>query len=184
MKERDKRANSPENKLMKKADPAIEVPFFVEAEKMFEKFAEISRETASRAFDFFRLRGGEFGHELEDWFRAESDVLHFVPVEIKEENGSLKVTADVAGFKPEEIEIGVEGNSLMISGKSKARSEIKDENVLYTDFRSNRFFRQMPLPKPVNADGAKADIKDGMLHISLPKAKPEAGVTKIAVSAG
>lgn len=184
MKEKEKRTATGQTKLAKKAESDMPAPFFVEAEKMFEKFADISRETAHRAFDFFRLRGGEFGHELDDWFRAESDVLHFVPIEIKEENGSLKVTADVAGFRPEEIEIGVEGNSLMISGRSEARSQNKDENILYTDFRSNRFFRQMPLPKPVNADGAKADIKDGMLNILLPKAKPEAGVKKIAVSAG
>lgn len=158
------------------------VPFFVEAEKMFEQFAAISRETAEKAFDFFRSRGGGFGHELDDWFKAESEVLRFIPVEIKEQNGTLKISADVAGFKPDEIEISVKDDTLILSGKADAREEKKDENVFYSDFRSNRFFRQMPLPEAVKVEDAKAEIKDGMLNILLPKlGKHEP--KKIAVSA-
>ena len=187
MKEKDKTTNlarAAEGKISKpKAFDESRVPFFVEAEKMFERFADISMETTNRAFDFFRARGGEFGHEVEDWFRAESDILRFVPVEIKEQNGTLKVSADVAGFKPEEVEISVKDNTLMISGKMEAREEKKDENVFYSDFRSNRFFRQMTLPEAVKVEDAKAEIKDGMLNISLPKIGKSAP-KNIAVSAG
>ena len=55
-------------------------PIFVEAEKMFEHFAEVTKETAKKAFEFFQRRGGEFGKELEDWFKAESEILRPVPV--------------------------------------------------------------------------------------------------------
>jgi hypothetical protein len=53
-----------ENTAMQTAKPTSEKtmsPLFVEAEKMFERFAEITKETAQRAFEFFRDRGGEFG---------------------------------------------------------------------------------------------------------------------------
>lgn len=156
-------------------------PFFVEAEKMFEEFAQLSNATAQRAFDFFRARGGEFGREIDDWFNAESELLRFVPVEVREQNGTLNVTAAIAGFKPSEVEISVKDNTLMISGKTEARDEKKEENLVYSDFRSNRFFRQIPLPETVKVDEATAEIKDGLLHISLPKAKT-AEVAKIAVT--
>lgn len=159
-------------------------PFFVEAEKMFDRFAEISRETAHRAFEFFRARGGEFGREIDDWFNAESQLLRFVPVEISEQNGTVLVKADIAGFKPEEVEISVKDNMLMISGKTEKSEEKKDENVVYSDFRSNRFFRQMTLPEPVLGDNAKAEVKDGMLTISLPKAGKAAEPKHIAIAAG
>lgn len=165
------------------AVPPEDMPFFVEFEKMFDRFADVSKQISRRAFDFFKERGGEWGHELEDWFKAQSEVLRFVPVEITEKEGAITVTADVAGFKPEEVEISVKDDQLIISGQTEAREEKKDKNVFYSDFRSNRFFRRLPLPEHVNAEEAKAEIKDGILNISLPIAvKPEP--KKIAVSAG
>src|SRR5688572_17360589 len=70
-------------------------PIFVEAEKMFERFAEVTKETAKKAFEFFQRRGGEFGKELDDWFKAESEILRPVPVEITQTNGQINVTAAV-----------------------------------------------------------------------------------------
>jgi HSP20 family protein len=171
------------NEIIKKDEPGLE-PFFVEAEKMFDRFAELSRETAQRAFEFFRARGGQFGREIDDWFNAESQLLRFLPVEISEKNGTVMVKADVAGFKPEEVEISVKDDLLMISGKTEKSEENKGENVVYSDFRSNRFFRQMTLPEPVMVENAKAEVKNGMLTISLPKAGKAAEPKHIAVAAG
>jgi HSP20 family protein len=172
-----------EKKLPAAKEESAMPPFFVEAEKLFERFADISKETAQKAFDFFRQRGGEFGRELEDWFNAESKVLRFVPMEVTRTNGTIKVTADTAGFKPEEIQISVDGKTLMISGESENKKEEKNEDVVYSDFESNRFFRQMTLPSLVDAGAAKAEVKDGMLTISLPAVK-DAEPKQIAVSAG
>lgn len=158
-------------------------PFFVEAEKLFEKFGQISRETALKAYDFFRARGGELGKEIDDWFNAEAQLLRFVPVRIADKDGMLSITADVAGFKPEDIEISVDDKVLMISGETKKTQEHKNESIIYSDFESNRFFRRLTLPSPVNTDKAKAEVKDGILNISFPKIE-EAKPKQIAVSAG
>jgi HSP20 family protein len=158
-------------------------PMFVEADKMFDRLARLTEETAERAFDYFLRRGGNWGHEFDDWFRAETEILRPLPVELKEKNGSLIVNAVVAGFKPEEIEINVKDNLLTISGDHKMNRERKDENVVYSDFASNRFFRQMRLPQIVDASKVEAKLEDGVLHITLPKmAVQEAN--HIAVSAG
>lgn len=157
-------------------------PFFVEAEKMLDRFAEISNQIGMRAFDFFRLRGGEFGRELDDWFRAETELLRSVPVEITESDGMVKINAAVAGYKPEEIEVSVKDNVLMMSGKSEKSEENKAEGLIYSDFRSDRFFRQFPMPAPVDAEKATAELKDGILRIDLPKAAAAEPATKIAVA--
>ena len=185
MKEKETQLAVPEPKKIEtlKIEP-FESPFFVEAERMFDRLAEITRETAHKAHDFFLDRGGQFGKEIDDWFRAESEILRFVPVEISESNGTVKVKADIAGFKPENVEISVNDDMLMISGKSEARSEKTEENVVYSDFKSNQFFRQFALPMPVDADHAKAEMKDGMLNILLPKANATHEPKRIAVTAG
>jgi HSP20 family protein len=181
MEKKDKEIILPE--LDKPELMAGQPPFFVEAEKMFDRFAQVSKEIGMRAFDFFRARGGEWGRELDDWFKAETELLRYVPVEITEADGMLKVNAAVPGYTPEDIELSVKDNVLMMSGKTEKKEEKKDENLVYSDLRSDRFFRQFTLPSPVDADKAMATLKDGILHIDLPKATKGEEVTKIAVAA-
>jgi HSP20 family protein len=158
-------------------------PVFVEAEKMFERLAQITKETTQRAFEYFQKRGGEWGREFDDWFRAESEILRPVPVEITDKDSKLYVNASVAGFKPEEIEISVKDNLLTISGTTEKREEKKEENLVYTDFASNRFFRQMTLPAIVDASKVEAKLDDGILRIVLPKMAAQEA-KHIAVAAG
>ena len=158
-------------------------PMFVEFEKMFDRMAEITRQTASRAFDFFRQRGGEWGRELDDWFKAENELLRPVPIEMKEVDNNIILRAAVPGFKPEEIEVSVKDNNLIISGQTEISEKKDEENLILNEWKSNRFFRQLTLPSPVDPDAVKAVLKDGLLELTLPKI--EASPAKnIEVSAG
>jgi HSP20 family molecular chaperone IbpA len=158
-------------------------PMFVEAEKMFERLAELTKETTQRAFEYFVRRGGDFGKEFEDWFRAEAEILLPVKIEMTETDKQINVSAMVPGFKPEEIEISVKDNILILSGETRKEDKQEGENMVYSEWRSNRFFRQLTLPAEVNADKVRANLKDGILHLKLPKAAPRE-VKQIAVSAG
>jgi HSP20 family protein len=171
-----------DKKLPEKTQDRSPVPFFVEAEKLFDKFTAISQDIADKAFEFFRNRGGELGREMEDWFNAESKVLRFVPLEVTQQNGTVRVTAEVAGFKPEDIEISVHGKTLMISGETEKKDESTDHEIVYSDFESNRFFRQVELPCFVDAGNAKAEVNEGLLTVALPRAE-EAKPKHISVSA-
>lgn len=158
-------------------------PLYVEAEKMFERFAELTKKTAARAFDFFRERGGEFGKELDDWFRAEGEFLRPVPVKITEKNNMIFVSAEIPGFKPEEIEISVKDDVLFMSGETRQYEERKDESTIHDEWRSNRFLRRLTLPAAVDESKVEAELKDGILQLTLPKAVPHEA-KQIAVTAG
>ena len=160
-----------------------EFPMFVEAEKMLERFAELTRETTQRAFEYFVRRGGDFGKEFEDWFRAEAEILLPVKIEFTETDKLINVHAMVPGFKPEEIEISVKDNVLILSGETKKEDKKEDANTIYSEWRSNRFFRQLTLPAEVTAEKVKAHLKDGILQLKLPKAALHEA-KQIAVSAG
>jgi len=144
-------------------------PTFTEAERMFERMAEVTRRAAENAFSFFSERGGELGRELEDWFKAETELLRPAPIEITENSKEIKVKAIVAGFDPENIEVKVKDNSLTINGESEEKKRNDDESTFYSEWRSNRFFRQMTLPSEVDAERTRADLSDGVLEIVLPK---------------
>lgn len=156
-------------------------PIFVEAEKMFERFDHLNREIGQKAFELFLKRGGEFGKAFDDWFEAESAVLMPVPVEIIENKDRFDVRATVPGFKPEEIEVSVTDNFLILSGKTETVRTKEDENAVSEEWYSNRFFRALPLSKEVDADKAKASLKDGVLRLTLPKL-PEPNAKQIAVN--
>src|SRR5262245_17133414 len=145
-------------------------PVFVEAEKLFEQMKEFSQSVARRAYEYFEARGREFGHDLEDWFRAESELMRRVPVEIKEADGQITVRAEVPGFNVNEIKVSVEPQRLVISGKSEETAEEKKEQALLSEFRSNRFCRELRLPAEVEPDKTTAVLKDDVIELVFAKA--------------
>ncbi len=152
-------------------------PIFVEAEKLFEQMKEFSQSVARRAFEYFEARGREFGHDLEDWFRAESELMRRVPVEIKDADGQITVRAEVPGFAADEIKVSVEPQRLVISGKSEKTTEETKEQTLISEFRSNQFCRELRLPAEVEPDKTTAALKDGVLEIAFAKADGSKAVT-------
>src|SRR5271165_3178257 len=70
---------------------------------------------ARRAFEIFSDNGRWLGHELDDWFRAESELLHPIHLEIAEWDDNLTVQAEVPGFSIQELEINVEPRKLTIA---------------------------------------------------------------------
>jgi HSP20 family protein len=177
-----------ENKMVKAAnDTKLEAdaktPVFVEAEKLLERMLDYTRETASRAFELFRERGGQFGRELDDWFMAERELLMPVPVQIRDDGKAFMVTAPVPGFKPEEIEVSIKDDRLYLSGKTEASEKKEEENIIRQEWSSNRFFRSVDLPRKTDPENVKATLKDGILQLTIPKAAEE-GEKKIAVAAG
>jgi HSP20 family protein len=147
-------------------------PVFVEVEKMFDRFSYLNWEIGHKAFELFLKRGGEFGKEFEDWLQAESEVLLSIPVEITENNDKFDVRATITGFKPEEIEVSVKDNLVFLSGKTEIGEEREYEDGVYNQWHSNRFFRALPLSSEVDADNVKANLKDGVLQLTLQKMPP------------
>jgi HSP20 family protein len=145
-------------------------PIFVEAEKLFEQMKEFSQSVARRAYGYFEARGREFGHDLEDWFRAESELMRRVPIEVREINGRIIMRVEIPGFAANEIKISVEPRRLVISGKAEEKAEEKNEQTLLSEFRPNQFCREMKLPVEVDPPETTAVLNDGVLELTLAKA--------------
>lgn len=148
-------------------------PVFVEIEKIFAQMRDVTESIAQRAYQFFEARGRELGHDLEDWFRAETELMRHVPVEIKDTTDNLIVRAEVPGFNANDLKISVDARQLMLSGKAEATTEEKVEQAVYNERRSQQFYRTITLPTDVDATKATAALRDGVLELTLPKsAKP------------
>ena len=181
-KENEQQALTTTSTTAAKAKPNSFKPVLVKAEKMFDRLAEFTRETAHRANEIFQRRGGEIGSELEDWFRAESQVLLPVRLEVTETDEHIIVRAAVPGFKPEEIEVSVKDDILILSGETESQDKREDENTVYSDWHSNKFCRQLRLTSEVDEEKSSATLKDGVLQLRLPKTEPKKA-TQVPVSA-
>ena len=135
-------------------------------DQMFESFDAISR----RAFEIFENNGRSDGHDLEDWFKAEKELLHPVHLEITESDDSISVKAEVPGFNEKELQVTMEPNLLTISGKRESSKEEKKGKTTYSETCSNEIFRVVDLPAEVDTEKVTATLKDGMLQLTMPKA--------------
>lgn len=155
-------------------EKTVTTPLFVEAETLLTRVEDLTKSIARRAYEFFEARGREIGNEVEDWFRAEAELLRHVPVTMKEDEHQFTMQAEVPGFKAEEIKLSVEPQRLIIEGNSEQareeKSETEPEKVVFSERRSNRFFRSVTLPAEIDASNVTANLKDGVLEITMPKA--------------
>jgi HSP20 family protein len=79
-------------------------------------------------------------------------------------------------MKREEIDVSLHEGTLSISGERKREGQFKDAEVYRAERFFGRFQRTVTLPSPVAAEKTKAQYKDGVLTITLPKteeAKPK-----------
>jgi HSP20 family protein len=136
---------------------------------VFDRIQQTYDSIARRAFEIFDNKGRWLGHELEDWFRAESELLHPVHLEIAESDDNLTVRAEVPGFNTKELEINVEPCKLTISGKHEAKDEGKKGKTIYSERCAEEILRVVDLPAEVDCSKVNAVLKDGILNIELPK---------------
>jgi HSP20 family molecular chaperone IbpA len=125
---------------------------------------------ARRAFEIFDANGRWLGNEWEHWFRAESELLHPIHLEVAESDDDLTVRAEVPGFSTKELEINVEPRKLTILGKHEAQEESKKGKTIYSEPCANEILRVVDLPTEVDSSKVSATLKDGILNIQLPKA--------------
>ena len=115
---------------------------------------------------------------------GKSDVAVMPNVEVKETEGAIVFKADLPGVKEKDVSISVTGNRLSITGKREEEEETKDGDRYYAYERwYGTFSRTFTLPDACDADGAKADLKDGVLTIEVPK-KANAQPRSIAIGKG
>lgn len=155
----------------------------LERPDVFEQFDRIYDSIARRAFEIFSSDGHGFGHELEHWFKAESELLHPVHTSVAESDQAVTVTAEVPGFEAKELEIKLGPTRLSISGKRETKQEQKKGKTTYHEHCSNEILRIIDLPAEVDASKAQAKLKNGVLEMQLPKGKP-VKTTRIQVKEG
>ena len=90
-------------------------------------------------------------------------------VDIHEEAKQFVVRADLPGVKPADIEITAEKGVLALRGSRNFEQKIDDGHYSRVERVSGKFVRTFTLPENVQTDAIKAQFKDGVLELTIPK---------------
>jgi HSP20 family protein len=160
----------PEKALATQPARGLTILKFKEIDKVFDHVKEITDSIARRAFELFESKGREFGRDLENWFKAETELLHPVHVKVSESDEALQVQAEVPGFSAKELEVSVEPRRLTITGKRETKEEHKTKKTICSERCADQILRVIELPAEVETLKVKAILKDGLLELAMPKA--------------
>jgi HSP20 family molecular chaperone IbpA len=124
-----------------------------------------------RAHELFEARGQEHGHDREDWFRAESELLCPVSVSLSESEDRISVCADVAGFDQTELEVSIEPGRISILGEKKTSgTKAKDGIIERTSAHPAQILEVVDLATEVTPERAVVELQGGVLKFELPTA--------------
>src|ERR1044071_5062132 len=105
------------------------------------------------------------------------------PVDIYEDEHTITLKLEVPGIDEKDIDVRVQGNTLMVHGERKIEKEEKEENFRRVERQYGRFTRSFTLPGSVDPGQVSAHYNKGVLKISLAK-KAEAKPKQIKVNVG
>jgi HSP20 family protein len=142
----------------------------------FEPFRDLMtlQDRMNRLFgESYRPQTGE-----EDWALGGS----WAPaVDIYEQDNNIVIKAELPGVDPKDVDIRLDNNVLTIKGERKFDNEVKKENYHRVERAYGVFTRSFTLPSGVDPNGIKAEYKDGVLRLTLPK-REEAKPKQIQIS--
>jgi HSP20 family protein len=103
------------------------------------------------------------------WGEFDEKFDFFPKVDILDKDDALLVRAEMPGVKTEDLDITIAGDRLVFEAKRDYEEEEKKEDFVRHEMAYGRLYRAVHLPVEVLGDEAKAELKDGVLEIFLPK---------------
>lgn len=146
-----------------------------EGRSPFEDLINLQREMTDL---FGRAFGGEketrrkvWGPSMEAFFRGEEGRREFV----------IRIAAP--GVKPEDIDISVRGQTLIVRGERKYEEKVEGDDYLFSEIAYGRFERAISLPQNVDTEKIQAKLNNGILEVTVPLTE-RAQSRKVEVQAG
>jgi len=103
--------------------------------------------------------------ESQDWLETDGQLA----IDVYQTKDFFVVQAPVAGIKPDDLDISVENDFLIIKGKREKAEEIQEKDYFYQECYWGSFSRKVSLPENLDSSKIKASLKKGILSVKIPK---------------
>jgi HSP20 family protein len=114
----------------------------------------------------------------------DSSVAAWAPaVDIYETENELVLKADIPDLNEKDLDVQVENNVLTIRGERRFEQQVKEESYLRVERSYGAFMRSFALPNTVSTESIRADYKNGVLTVTLPK-RAESKPKQVKITVG
>jgi HSP20 family molecular chaperone IbpA len=149
------------------AEPVATLLQPCEPEALRWEMQQIQLAVTRRAYELFESRAREHGHDWEDWFQAESELLRPVSTAVSEAAGRFSIRVNVFGLGANELKVSIEPKRISILGRKEMSSAA---GAPPSDFYPDQILRMIDISSEVDPAGAVVELQNGILKFELPKA--------------
>jgi len=147
------------------SDMKVEIHCADEAERS-NKAHQLVQRIRERAHSLFEKRNRVHGHALDDWLQAEQELLFRPELIIEDRGDEIRVTADMADFRPKEIHIDALSDSILVTAEHQEDS--------HGDRVEKECVAQFDLPESIDPNRVAAKLHHGRLEIIATKVQKAA----------
>ena len=148
---------------------------------VFDELDRLHQAISKRAYDLFR-NGGSFGGALEDWLSAERELNAKPAVELRQKDGRFEMLVALPGIDAKDVDVQMTPEEVLIKVEATRENKTDKGTVHLSEFSTGQLFRSIRFPEPVVPNTAKAEYKNGILHLTAAIAT-NAAATKVEVKA-
>ena len=125
----------------------------------------------------------EFHREFDDMVKSffedrwptnvwkEQRTSHFPQLSVMEKGNEYNIEVDLPGVEEKDIEVTLQDNALTLKGERNIEEETKEKNYHKLERSHGQFLRTVNFPIKVDSESINAELKNGVLKISVQKAK-------------
>ncbi|MHC5766662.1 MAG: Hsp20/alpha crystallin family protein [Nostoc sp.] len=132
-----------------------------------------------REMEILRRQMDQLFSDLTVAERGNSDIsasprTAWVPaVELHDNGSELLLRVEIPGVEGKDLDVQVTQDAVSIAGEHRYEKHSQSKDKVHSEFRYGKFARVIPLPTKVQNQQVKADLKDGILILTLPKLEQE-----------
>ncbi len=168
-------------KTSKKSELAISKKRKTRITQHSKKPTDISNAPPSEAWLAFNDTFERFRSDFEDLLFPAKWQNAFLPipevrvpaVDLEDRENDFVLKAEMPGFKKEDIEIEVQDDAVAITGYAGWTYDKKGKLYICKERACKTFYREMNLPEEIKIDEVSADLREGVLEITMPKKAPK-----------
>lgn len=140
------------------------------APSLFQSMDTLFEDVRKKAFELFQGRGALDGYELDDWFKAERDLVWMPESELVETDKEFQMKIAVPTMEVKDIQISALPDAVIVQGETSRKEEKKEGKVLFSEFSEKKLFRRFEMPAGIDVEQVKATLENGVLQITAAKA--------------
>jgi len=139
-------------------------------EPVFDELDRLHQAIRERAYDLFRNGGTPWGSALRDWLTAERELIAKPPIELRQTDSQFEVLAALPGIEAKQLDVQITAEDVLIKADTP-HEHSAEATVHVCEFGPDKIFRSVHFPEAIDPESAKAELKNGMLHVTAAIAK-------------